>query len=154
MHEETRAKVFEILGSMGVKKVEVEFSGGNDEGGVQDITLHPKAREGISPDNTEMSLSEGYEDLRFIDGQFVKLKSGWQGIRGGYEPTTTTDEDFLRSALGIPVYDKYSTFAGEFYVSGKLIWYVEAMDGREAGSIVIVGQEEVSSWQDISEEID
>ena len=104
----TRSELFEKLRSRGIKRIEVCFSGGNDEGGVDDI---------------------------IADGEYFNRgevgSENWE----------------LTKALCEPVYDKYCSFAGEFYVDGKVIYDVE----KE--TITMTGSEEVPSYESFNEEL-
>ncbi len=53
----------------------------------------------------------------------------------------------LQEALEAPVYDKYSSFAGEFYVDGTVVWNVL----KEAVSMT--GQESHEEWDYIKEDL-
>lgn len=103
-----RRSVFARLKDKGVALVEVEFSGGHDEGGVDSIVLYD---------------AEGAEIERL------------------------DEDDELGEALSEPIYDKYSTFAGEFSVTGVVTWNV--VDETAA----ISGDESNESWENFEEEL-
>jgi hypothetical protein len=93
----TRAEVFAELVSRGADRAVVEFSGGNDEGGPDSITLFAGQRE-------------------------VSDLSTWPtGARSAKEQA----EDRLADALSEPVFNEYHTFAGDFDVTGEVIWRVQ-----------------------------
>ncbi len=124
----TKEQVLNTLASHGYNKAVVEFSGGGDEGGVDNITLigrDPEIQHSVSP--------------------YGKI---WNPVTNMY----TKDADSpigidLITALSKPVYDKYSTFAGEFYVNGEVIWNVVESKAYFSGS------ESVEHWEPISDEV-
>jgi hypothetical protein len=94
----TRPEVFAELASRGADRAVVEFSGGNDEGGPDSITLYG----GEAP---------------------VCTLSVWP-----YERDATSEKKAdarLADALSDPVFEAYGTFAGDFDVTGEVIWDVE-----------------------------
>ena len=105
----TKDEVFGTLVELGVGKVRVTFSGGNDEGGVDNITLISATD---ASKNVDVSMWSRDPDL---------------------DPRVT---DELIKALGEPVYGRYSTFAGEFTVYGVVTWDVPSrrcfFEGQES----------------------
>lgn len=94
----TRPEVFAALLSRGVERAVVQFSGGNDEGGPDSITLFT-----------------GEEALRTLPT--------WPS---GRETTADEKADLeLADALSDPVFEEYGTFAGDFDVTGEVIWDAE-----------------------------
>jgi len=94
----TRSEVFRELASRGVDRAVVEFSGGNDEGGPDSIIL-------------------------YVGEEEVSTLSTWPT---GTRTAEDDAEDRLADALGDPVYEVYHTFAGDFDVTGEVIWDVQA----------------------------
>jgi hypothetical protein len=92
----TRTQVFAELASRGADRALVEFSGGNDEGGPDSIALH----RGEAP---------------------VCTLSVWP-----CERDATKADARLADALSDPVFEAYGTFAGDFDVTGEVIWDAEA----------------------------
>lgn len=92
-----KKQVFEELKKLGAVQAVIAFSGGNDSGGADSITLL-----NVDGNDIEHSLE---------------------------------DDDGLGEALCQPIYDKYHSFAGEFFVDGTLTWTVEGskleMSGHE-----------------------
>lgn len=107
-----RKEIFAELRKRGAAKVVVQFSGGGDEGGVENIQL----------------LSE----TGFPIGTLPAW--GGEGIDGE-----------LADQLSKPVYDRYYSFAGEFYVNGTVEYDVE----KETA--VMSGQESEEVWNDFEE---
>jgi hypothetical protein len=91
-------EVFTELKNRGIIKVEVEFSGGNDEGGCDGIHLFD-----ANGNTTEME--EHYDE--------------YCGMERNFGETETVDEQ-LSFALCKPVYDKYYGFAFENYNGMRL----------------------------------
>jgi hypothetical protein len=95
----TRTQVFAELASRGADRALVEFSGGNDEGG---------------PDSISLCRGEA----------LVCTLSVWPSER---DATTENKVDaWLADALSDPVFEAYGTFAGDFDVTGEVIWDAEA----------------------------
>lgn len=103
-----KSEVFTTLENLGVGVARVEYSGGHDEGGVDNILL-------LSAEDPNQKV----------------IVNIWD--KNGRDPRIT---DQLVNALGGPVYDRYRTFAGEFSVHGEVIWDVESrtitFDGMES----------------------
>ena len=93
----TRAEVFAELQSRGADRALVIFSGGNDEGG---------------PDS--IALQAGEEEIRTLPT--------WAGEG---ETATVKADARLADALSDPVFEAYGTFAGDFDVTGEVIWDLE-----------------------------
>jgi hypothetical protein len=104
----TRDGVFAALKSKGIAKVLVHYSGGNDEGGVNQIELFDANGENIG------------EMQEYYGGTSV-----WDEATNTYKPAPPpSDDQRLAEALGAPVYNKYGGFAGEYYVDGIVTWDV------------------------------
>jgi hypothetical protein len=101
-----KAKALRELEAIGILRLKIAFSGGNDEGGVDDYTI-----DATVPNMAVPSLERVYPDL--------------------YDPTTrkyserelspaerATNE--LLDLLEGPIDDRYGSFAGDFHVSGVL----------------------------------
>ncbi len=91
-----RADAFAALERLGADRAVVEFSGGNDEGGPDTITLF-----------------NGEETLR-------TLPTSWQAGDDKQHLVAVSD------ALSEPVFEAYGTFAGDFDVTGEVIWDVQS----------------------------
>ena len=93
----TRAEVFAELARRGADRALVEFSGGNDEGGPDSITL-------------------------FRQDASICTQYAWPS---GRDATADQQADVrLVDALSAPVFEAYGTFAGDFEVAGEVIWDV------------------------------
>jgi hypothetical protein len=121
-----KAKVFAELLSKNIDAVEVEFSGGHDEGGVDNITLINRdgSTENFSPYGTWNSLTNSYDDPK--------------------EPTLSDD---VGNAIVAPIYERYHSFAGEFSVYGTLRW--DAIKH----TVAFNGQESVEHYESFDEEL-
>jgi hypothetical protein len=104
---------FNLMRQLDVRRAVVEFQGGNDEGGVDGITVYRGEQE--------------------VEGT----------IPYSYGVVEKTPEEQLADLLGRPVYDQYSTFAGEFYVTGQVVWNLAEK------TVKMTGQESVESWEPI-----
>ena len=125
-----RPEVFRRLAEAGAARAEVHFSGGNDEGGVDSIEF-------LDADGTVILQLEEYYAEQVYDRE-----------RNRYvEKRPPTDQELLVTALCEPVYNKYHGFAGEFYVSGKIIWSVAEQ------RVTMDAQETVDAYEDIDEEL-
>ncbi len=131
-----KSQVFNALKKMGVVKVAVRFSGGNDDGGVQYMEL-------LKADGTKVPLEPKYHSCTMYNNGgtrtlYYRAGEVWNA-QGTYDLSGFTSEEItetqLYDALGEPVYSRYHTFAGDFYVDGSLIWDVVKetvkMDGEE-----------------------
>jgi hypothetical protein len=108
-----KANVFQHLRNLNIHRVDVDFSGGGDEGGPEMI------------------------NITTIDGKTSNISPyAFGGDRS--QEDIITNEDIIES-LSAPIYEKYGTFAGEFYVHGTLVWDVPAikvyMKGQESNTV-------------------
>ena len=93
---ETKNKVFALLKARNAIKAVLSYNGGNDEGGVDDITL------------TLEAVDENGKNIE------VDYPTQWNG------------GEFLAELLEGPVDSKYGSWAGEFSAYGTLTWDVLA----------------------------
>ena len=130
-------EVFAALKRMGAVRAEVEFSGGNDEGGVDMINFY-------GPNNATLDINLPDNVYEERDYSRSGPENGWRGASTGVWIFSTWDYDAkprpaqykraatpeeiagakLRDALGGPVESEYGSFAGEFSVSGTVTWDV------------------------------
>lgn len=94
----TRADAFAELANRGADRAVVEFSGGNDEGGPDSITLY-------AGEDALTTLPAWYD---------------------GEDDPKEQSNARLAAALSDPVFEQYGTFAGDFDVTGEVIWDVAA----------------------------
>lgn len=107
--ELSRFQVWTLLKHLGATEATVRFSGGNDEGGPDEISLTVRGQ--------RIELSQHYS--------FVT----WDPNTNSYQPPAplapeAQAEAHLADALVQPVYDRYGNFAGEYYVQGTIRWDV------------------------------
>jgi len=119
----TNDEVFDILEKRGIAYVDVEFSGGGDEGGEDSVTL-------CATDGSVTTLQK-YDT--FVYNAETK--------KSEYIKSATPEDDALYDAIVQPIYDKYFSFAGEFEVEGHLYWHVTETEGHVARSISMEGSE-------------
>ncbi len=124
-----KSEVWNELKKRGVVKVVVEFSGGGDEGGVDDTTL-------FAADGKVYGKLGPYFPNKKWDG----TKNEWILLK---QPTV---DEALSEALSEPVYDKYSSFAGEFHVNGTVVWDVETL------VVKMSGNESYEQWDEFEED--
>ena len=111
----SRDEMFTRLRQMNAAKAIVEFSGGGDEGGVDSITLYDgegRLLASFTP-QARSKLEENYSGSRWDGVCYVPV-----------EPDTPNNE--LARALAAPVHERYGSFAGEFYVTGTVVYDVVA----------------------------
>jgi hypothetical protein len=123
---------------LGIMRIEIEFSGGNDEGGADDVTAYdPEGKVAHLPrGNAFHSTQKNPETGQWEPGP-------WQVWEQG-KPRDATPEEIaateLMALLETPIYDEYHGFAGDFYVNGKVIWDVGT------GSVIMERNEEVKDY--------
>lgn len=121
-----KARVWQLLAARGATKAVVEFSGGNDEGGTDSITLiTPLADPNLEPATIGLVI--------------------WYGGYNGIEPTNEDQE--LSGLLQGPIDDEYGSFGGDFHVDGTLTW------DRIAGTVKMEKTETVDSYETSEEEL-
>jgi hypothetical protein len=118
----TKEEVFVELKKRGIKEACVHFSGGNDSGSVEyiDFLMNDDTCEqvGEMPMYYESWCNGVTTYYRYGNGKcFEPVEE-----REVYVPTA--EEKFL-DTLTRPVYDRYGSFAGEYDVSGMVVWTVD-----------------------------
>jgi len=119
----TKQQVFAAMNELGVIRAVADFSGGNDEGGVNSVALYRTGDENEQPERLD-----AYE------------YSSW-----GDETKKATPQGMIVQGLEGPVDGKYGSFAGEFYVNGTVT------ADLAAGTLEMSGEEEVSHPESFSE---
>jgi hypothetical protein len=105
-----REKGIELLRKRGAVKAIVEFSGGNDEGGVDGIQI-------VFPGDKPAENLEVYYDgaqMEYVEGQWRQKPK-----------EKATEDQELSLILQKPVDDEFGSWAGEFEAYGTLTWDVE-----------------------------
>lgn len=147
-----REEVFSLLEKNRIELAVVEFSGGHDEGGADDIYLErgeaggrvAELREHIFPHLKDAEGNWLYDEHEHIDPSGQS-----RPVRRPRERELTVEEKNemrLAQSLAAPVYDSYYGFAGDFHVSGRVEWMVGAR------RVVMDGQESVESYEDFEKE--
>lgn len=101
----TNSEIFAMLKAMGVVRVNVHYSGGGDEGGVELVEM-------VGADGKVAQEREQYPDYKY------------NPETREYTMLPMSREQELNIALCKPVYNRYGSFAGEFYTSGTFVWDV------------------------------
>lgn len=122
----SRNKIWEILGSRNVTKVTIAFSGGNDEGYAENPVFH--MADGSTQELVISSWPQGH----------------W---RYGENGCVYTEDQLLYMSLEKPINDRYGTFAGEYEVSGELVWDVTLKKA------VLDTNESETTWNNIVTEV-
>lgn len=139
METRDRNRALGALRSRNIVKVVVHFSGGNDEGGADEIT-------GTTADGQTVNLkgSNAHRGSKFNSVTRQWEDTGWVVYDQTGERPATPDEiasSDLSDILESPVYDEYGSFAGEFYVSGTVTWDVAT------GRVKMERNEEMSHYE-------
>ena len=141
MNQADKNKVFDKLMQLGVIRVEVHFSGGNDEGGADDCTAWNADKEHV-----KLPEARAYRSSKFNKETKEWEPQSWQvwepAIKDSRDATEQEIEDseFIH-LLEEPIYDTYGSFAGEFEVDGTLIWDVTE------GTVTMSTDESVQHWE-------
>lgn len=135
---------FKGMEKRGIAKIEIEFSGGHDDGGIDSLTAFDK-------DGNEVKLPEKkyYITTRYSRNQEERGYYESGDYQNFYPLSKMPAEDreyceFIDNLHNI-VYSKYYTFAGEFYVHGTAT--IDAVN-KTAN---IDGQETVEQYEDFTE---
>ena len=120
-----RSKVWNAMREKGVSKIVAYFSGGNDEGGVNNYAFFDMDGKQFEPPE-EQKKTPGYhrEVYPFTRAEFFGHEEYWP------------KEGSLAHIIEQPVDMEYGSFAGEFSVSGACTWDLKTkkvtMDGEES----------------------
>ena len=143
-----REEVFERLEASGIDRAVVEFSGGYDEGGSDAIYLMKKVEmKKVEMKKVETKKTTEEETSEESEGRVAELREHVWPAAGRELSVAQKDEMRLAQSLTAPIYDSYSSFAGDFHVDGAVEWIVE---GRR---VVMNGQETVEHLEDIETEL-
>lgn len=127
--EMTREQIWAALEGRAAA-VEVTFQGGNDEGGVEDIYF-------MDADGNQTERMQEYYPSGTWNPETKTME---------YSSTASSDQ-ILSFNLCKPVYDKYYSFAGEFYVNGTVTWDVLNK------AVTMNGTEEVTEYENFEESL-
>jgi hypothetical protein len=137
--------VMQTLRSAGVATVRMEFSGGNDEGGVDGVEYLD-----AEGNKVDLPTSNAYKTEKWNPETRTYGPATWQVYcrhadgSSGHRPATAEEVKWAEvgAALEYPVYDRWGSFAGEFHVYGTLTWDVAT------GKHTLSGQESHEVWED------
>lgn len=129
----------QTLRDQGVAKVVIDFSGGNDEGGADAASFLDANGDGVKMPDSGVNA---YERERWDSANQRYVSEGWVvwsvGPTGKQEQREATAEEIaaakLEKVLEAPIYDRWGSFAGEFYVHGTLEWDVATGKHKLTGS--------------------
>jgi hypothetical protein len=107
--KELQQEAFDRLKKFGVATAVVHYSGGNDDGGAEGIST-------VMADGTSGEIKQHYLEWQHVPGKGMVQPNGY--------PEEVREEAELADLLVAPVYRRWGSFAGEFYVSGEVIWDV------------------------------
>jgi hypothetical protein len=114
--------VWRWLEAKGAVKAYLSYSGGNDEGGVDEVVLALK-------DGMKVSLPTVY-----VSEMWDEAARTWRrGVYDGQSFRALTEDERMIAALCQPVEDRYGSFAGEFYVNGTLVYDVAQRTAKADG---------------------
>jgi hypothetical protein len=141
------ANAMSTLAGYGVAIVVAEFSGGNDEGGVDHVAYYDangnEVDKSVVPSSNAHLANEWDADTR----SFKEV--GWKVTDWNVRPSVTRDataEEILfakvAQVIEYPVTSRWGSFAGEFYVQGTVTWDVATGKHR------LSGQESVEHYED------
>lgn len=114
---------FRLLRARGAVKAEVQFSGGNDEGGADKITLTLADESTVDLDAGFAWVDEEGNVSEYVDGKHAR-RPATPEERVAFE---------LWRTLEAPLNYKYGSWAGDFSVSGVLTWDVAEGTVEEEG---------------------
>jgi len=116
----SKQDVLKELRRRGVAQAVVNFSGGNDQGGIDSIDLYDAAGEKLDAPEEMYDSEYDPEQKRYVERPLTpEQKAGNELING----------------LGEPVYARYGSFAGEFSVWGKVTWDVATGQVTMSGDV-------------------
>lgn len=141
---------FDGMTKRGINRIEIHFSGGNDEGGIDQIQATDLEGNEIVIEDTPW-VASCYENQTVTKGVWLPHHAhGGDFQNQKFVPLSDLDAEVLdninfRSSFENIVYGKYYTFAGDYYVEGTAILDVSENVAK------ITGQETVQEWHDVEE---
>jgi hypothetical protein len=141
---------FDGMSRRGINRIEIHFSGGNDEGDIDYIQATDLEGNEIVIEDTPW-VSSCYENQTVTEGVWLPHHAeGTEFQNQKFVPLSDLDAEVLdninfRRSFENIVYGKYYTFAGDYYVEGTAILDVSENVAK------ITAQESVQEWSDIEE---
>ena len=141
---------FDGMTKRGINRIEIHFSGGNDEGDIDQIQATDLEGNIIDIPDTPW-VSSCYENQTVTKGVWLPnqaVDAEFQNQK--FVPLSDLDAEVLdninfRSSFESIVYGKYYTFAGDYYVEGTAILDVSENVAK------ITAQESVQEWSYVEE---
>lgn len=136
---------FDGMNKRGIAKIELEFSGGHDEGGIDVMTAYDKDGNTVELPEKKYYVAtqysnEGTKRVFYERGDFLTARPLAE------MPVEDRElHDFLENVENI-VYSRYYSFAGDFYVYGTAT--IDAVNK----TATIDGQETVEQYESFSQE--
>lgn len=119
-----KTKVWAAMRAKGVSKIVAYFSGGNDEGGVNSYEMYDMhGKQFETPEEARKSPDYARDIYPFTRAEFFGHEDYWP------------KEGSLAHMIERPVDMEYGSFAGDFSVSGEVVWDLKTqkvtMDGEQ-----------------------
>lgn len=123
------------LRALDITECVMDFSGGNDEGGVDSTAIT----------KTDGSKTTNPECIRYtyVEREYNKETKLWVDTTVLSPQNLAANE--LAGILEAPVHDRFGSFAGDFFVSGTLTY------NTVEGTVEMTGSEEVPTETDFTE---
>ena len=141
---------FDGMNYRGINRIEMNFSGGNDEGGIDYVKATDLEGNVIDIPDTPW-VSSCYENQTVTEGVWLSHHAEGADFQNQkFVPLSDLDAEvldninFRRSYENI-IYGKYYTFAGDYYVEGTAILDVSENVAK------ITAQESVQEWSEVEE---
>lgn len=145
------SEVMSKLREAGVVQVRIPFSGGNDEGHADECQYLDGEGESVPA----IAESTAYQTVHYDDDtkNWVKewvvteyrrhLAPELRPLHPSFRPATPAELEIalMQEVLEAPIYERFGSFAGEFYVDGTVLWNVTD------GTYKMFGQESVQSYE-------
>lgn len=138
-------KAMETLRDLGVATVSIDFSGGNDEGGPDGSVYLDADGKSVDVPTTNAHRNRYWTGGKMVDeGWTVWDRSLGDTYQTQKRPATADEVKWAEvdEVLSDPIYSRWGSFAGEFYVHGTCTWDVAAGTSR------VTGQETVETYED------
>lgn len=111
-----KTKVWNAMRDKGISKIVAYFSGGNDEGGVNNYAIFDMNGKQFEPPEEQKKEAGYYRELYpFTRAEFFGHDEYWP------------KEGSLAHIIERPVDMEYGSFAGDFSVSGECVWDLKTM---------------------------
>ena len=141
---------FDGMTKRGINRIEILFSGGNDEGGIDQIQATDLEGNEIVIEDTPW-VASSYENQTVTKGVWLPHHAhGGDFQNQKFVPLSDLDAEVLdninfRSSVESIIYGKYYTFAGDYYVEGTAILDISENLAK------VTAHESVREWFDIEE---